>query len=69
MTTAVENRVTEYVNLGRGQVATEDMKKRIAVLRQGGADVIDVLWDRHRAAVLGEGYHYEYATHDNVDDV
>lgn len=48
-------------NLGRGHVATADMKARIAALRAQGADVIDALWERNRQAVLGEGYNYEFA--------
>ena len=49
-------------NIGRGATATADMKARIAALRRQGADVVDVLWERHRRAeVMGEGYRYEYA--------
>lgn len=48
-------------NLGRGELATSDMKARIAALRRQGLDVIDVLWDRNRLAVSGEGYSYEFA--------
>lgn len=48
--------------LGRGEIATLDMKLRIAALRAQGADVLEVLWQRHVAAVVaGEGYVYEYA--------
>lgn len=50
--------------LGRGEIATADMKTRINVLRSQGRDVIDVLWDRHRVALLGDGYSYEYAERD-----
>ncbi len=48
--------------LGRGTTATADMKARIAALRSQGADVIETLLERHRRALLGEGYTYEYAT-------
>ncbi len=48
-------------DLGRGEQATTDMKRRIAALREGGADVLDALWRRHLAAVHGEGYQYEFA--------
>lgn len=52
----------ESSNVGRGSIATEDMKARIEVLRRQGADVVDVLWERNRRAVLdGEGFRYEYA--------
>ncbi len=47
--------------LGRGPTATADMKARIAALRADGADVVEVLWDRNRRAVLGEGFRYEFA--------
>ncbi len=49
-------------NLGRGPVATADMKARIAALRRAGADVVSELWERNRSAVLGEGYRYEFAS-------
>ncbi len=49
-------------NLGRGPEATADMKARIAVLRRQGANVVDELMERHRRAVSGEGYTYEFAT-------
>lgn len=47
--------------LGRGQTAVADMKARIAVLREQGANVVAVLWERSHRAELGEGYRYEYA--------
>ncbi len=47
-------------DLGRGPVATADMKARIAALRSQGADVIETLIERHRIA-LTEGHTYEYA--------
>lgn len=51
-------------DLGRGQLATLDMKHRVAALRAEGKDVVSVLWDRYtRAAVCGEGFNYEYAEH------
>ena len=56
--------MTHYVNLGRGPEATADMKRRIAALKNEGADltgVIDALWERNRAAVAGEGFTYEFA--------
>lgn len=51
----------EDTTYGRGAAAVSDMKARIAVLRERGEDVIDVLWERTRRAELGEGYRYEYA--------
>lgn len=48
--------------LGRGEEATDDMKRRVAALREQGVDIVEALWARqHRAEVLGEGYRYEYA--------
>lgn len=47
--------------LGRGGVATEDMKRRIEALQDDGRDVIDALWERYVRAVAGEGFRYEYA--------
>ncbi len=47
-------------DLGRGPVATADMKARIAALKSQGADIIETLIERHRNA-LREGYTYEYA--------
>jgi hypothetical protein len=64
MTTGRVFAVVEIVhehNLGRGLVATADMKARIAALRKQGVDVIDALWERNRLAVLGEGYTYDFA--------
>lgn len=51
----------EDTTYGRGQTAVSDMKARIAALRQQGADVVDVLWERSRRAELGEGYTYDFA--------
>ena len=49
-------------SLGRGEQATQDMKRRIAHLKATDADVIDVLWERnYRATVLQEGYDYGFA--------
>ncbi len=47
--------------LGRGPKATADMKARIEALKGQGVDLIDTLWERHRAALLGEGYTYDHA--------
>lgn len=47
--------------LGRGPVATQDMRRRIAALRDQGADLVDTLWDRYHVAVNGEGFRYDYA--------
>jgi hypothetical protein len=47
---------------GRGQLATTDMKARIAALRrQGVNDIVAVLWERNREAHFGGGYTYEFA--------
>lgn len=48
---------------GRGQQATLDMKARIAALLKDDEDVIEILWERNRQAVLGEGFIYDFATH------
>lgn len=48
-------------DVGRGRIATADMKARIAALKGSGADVLDALWERNRRAVLGEGFSYEFA--------
>lgn len=55
-------------DLGRGELATRDMKVRIASLRAGGTDVVTVLWSRYVCAVTGEGFNYEFArvAHDAV---
>lgn len=51
---------------GRGEVATADMKVRIAALRAQGRDVVGVLWERHhRAVLLGQGFTYECAAPDS----
>lgn len=47
--------------VGRGRLATADMKARIAALRAQGADVVDALWERNYRAILGEGFRYECA--------
>jgi hypothetical protein len=56
-------------DVGRGQTAVTDMKRRIAALKASGADVIDALWERSRTAELGEGYQYEYATEEHPHPV
>lgn len=48
-------------NLGRGPQATADMKRRITHLKKSGADVVEELWERHRTALSGEGYTYDFA--------
>lgn len=48
-------------DLGRGPVATRDMKYRIAALRAEGKDIVGALLERHVRAVAGEGYTYEFA--------
>lgn len=53
----------QRMNLGRGPQATADMKRRIAARRSRGdaiADIVEELWERHRTALTGEGYHYEF---------
>ncbi len=50
-------------NPGRGPQATADMKRRIAARRSQGADITDIveeLWERHRAALTGDGHFYEF---------
>ncbi len=49
-------------DLGRGPVATADMKARIAALRADGRDILHVLWTRHVHALAGDGYAYEHYT-------
>lgn len=49
-------------DVGRGDIATADMKARLAALRGDGTDWLDVLWERNRRANLGEGYDYGFAT-------
>lgn len=46
---------------GRGPVAVEDMKARLADMRRRGIDPIPVLWERHVRAIYGNGYTYEFA--------
>ncbi len=58
---------TRESSLGRGSVATADMKARIAFLRGAGRDVIDVLWRRHVEAIYGTGYSYDFAERDQAD--
>lgn len=53
--------VHRATDLGRGEVATLDMKRRIAALRAAKADVLSALWERHLRAEAGDGYRYEYA--------
>lgn len=40
--------------LGRGDIATRDMKLRVGKLRADGADVVGVLWARFAASHIGE---------------
>jgi hypothetical protein len=55
--------------LGRGEIATTDMKARIAALQANGLNsvqILSVLWDRCMSAEQGAGYQYEYAEADPV---
>lgn len=56
-------------NQGRGALATADMKRRIARLKNHGVDldeIITILWQRTLEAERGEGYRYDYAPSDEV---
>ena len=46
----------QYEKRGRGPIAVEDMKNRIAA-----GWTIDELWSRLQAAEMGDGFSYEYA--------
>lgn len=49
---------------GRGDVATTDMKTRIAVLKANGftgEQIISILYARLKTAEQGDGFEYEYA--------
>lgn len=51
-------------SLGRGAVATSDMKARLAALKsegRGADEILDSLWHRHHQAVTGDWHTYEYA--------
>lgn len=52
--------------LGRGDIATRDMKVRIAKLRADGANVVDVLWARFAASHIGE-LEYDCAERERVE--
>ncbi len=48
---------------GRGETAVQDMKNRLAAMRQTDDDktLFEKLWARNHEAVHGDGYTYEYA--------
>ncbi len=63
--TETQVRLIRGADLGRGSLATADMKARIAALRREGVDIVDALWRRHVNAITGAGYVYDHTDRPN----